>query len=168
MTEAQSTVKLFTLQNGYYETRLKAVPIPGYMVAFWMIGFEENPEESAEICICEIFGAQVHGGVSTVGYGLHPFFDPVIADEFFKDTFDLDASRYHIYAAEWTPTYVEFFIDNVKTKTVFQSPDYPMQLMLGVYEIPDQLNEQSARELWPKVMEIDYVRVYYPIAGYKV
>lgn len=168
VTEAQSTVKLFTLQNGYYETRLKAVPIPGYMVAFWMIGFEENPEESAEICICEIFGAQVHGGVSTVGYGLHPFFDPVIADEFFKDTFDLDASRYHIYAAEWTPTYVEFFIDNVKTKTVFQSPDYPMQLMLGVYEIPDQLNEQSARELWPKVMEIDYVRVYYPIAGYKV
>jgi hypothetical protein len=29
-------------------------PIPGYMVALWMIGFEERPEQSAEICICGV------------------------------------------------------------------------------------------------------------------
>jgi hypothetical protein len=166
VTEAQPTVKLYTPQNGYFETRLKAVPISGYMVALWMIGFEESSKESAEICVCEIFGTQVAGETSMVGYGLHPFNDPVISDEFFQDLFDFDASNYHIYAAKWTPKLVEFFIDNVKVKTVFQSPKYPMQLMLGIYEIPDQLNEQSEREPWPKVMEVDYVRGYYPIAGY--
>jgi hypothetical protein len=62
---------------------------------------------------------------------------------------------------------VEFFIDNVKVRTVLQSPNYPMQLMLGFYEIPDQLNAQSLKNLWPKVMEVDYVRSYQPVVGYE-
>jgi hypothetical protein len=167
VTEWQPTTKLYTPQYGYFETRLKAVTIPGYMVALWMIGFEESPEQSAEICICEIFGSQVAGGTATVGYGIHPFNDPAITDEFYHDLVDINAGNYHIYAAEWTPTQVEFFIDNVRIRTVLQSPNYPMQFMLGIYEIPDQLNGQSSREPWPKVMEVDYVRGYQPIAGYE-
>jgi hypothetical protein len=167
VSETQSTVKLFIPKYGYFETRLKALPISGYMAALWMIGFEESPEESAEICICEIFGVQVAGGTSTVGYGLHPFNDPDIYDAFFQDSFEFDASNYHIYAAEWTPTHVDFNIDNEKVRTIDQSPNYPMQLMLGIYEIPDQLNEQSEGDTWPKVLEVDYVRGYFPIAGYE-
>lgn len=167
VTERQPTLRLYTPQYGYFETRLKAVPIPGYMVALWMIGFEERPEQSAEICICEIFGSQMAGGTSTVGYGIHPFNDPALTDEFYQDVVDFDAASYHIYAAEWTPTHVEFFIDNVKVRTVPQSPSYPMQFMLGIYEIPDQLTEQSSTKLWPKIMEVDYVRGYQPTAGYE-
>lgn len=166
VSEEQPTVRLYAPQYGYFETRLKAVPIDGYMVALWMIGFEEHPNQSAEICICEIFGTQVSGGISTVGYGLHPFNDPVITDEFYQDTVEIDASSYHIYAAEWTSSSVAFFIDNVKIRTLDQSPNYPMQLMLSIYEIPDHLNERSSRASWPKVMEVDYVRGYYPLAGY--
>jgi hypothetical protein len=132
VTEWQPTTKLYTPQYGYFETWLKAVTIPGYMVALWMIGFEEIPEQSAEICICEIFGSQVAGGTSTVGYGIHPFNDPAITDEFYHDMVDINAGNYHIYAAEWTPTQVEFFIDNVRVRTVLQSPNYPMQFMLGI------------------------------------
>jgi hypothetical protein len=165
--ELQPTVKLYTPQYGYFETRLKAVPIPGYMVAFWMIGFEERPEQSAEICICEIFGSEIVNGTSTVGYGIHPFHDPAIADEFHRDKVEFDAASYHIYAAEWTPTQVEFYIDNVVVSAIPQSPNYPMQFMLGIYEIPDQLAAHPSRKRWPKMMEVDYVRGYRSIAGYE-
>lgn len=167
VTEWQPTLRLFTPQYGYFETRLKAVPIPGYMVALWMIGFEERPEQSAEICICEIFGSQVAGRTAVVGYGIHPFDDPALTDEFHRELVDFNAANYHVYAAEWTPVQVGFFIDNVRVRTLPQSPNYPMQLMLGIYEIPDQLNAQSLRNVWPKLMEVDYVRGYRSAAGYE-
>jgi hypothetical protein len=132
-----------------------------------MVGFEETLEQSAEICICEIFGSHVAGGTSTVGYGIHPFNDPVITDEFHQDAIKVNAADCHIYAAEWMPAYVEFFIDNVKSRTVRQSPNYPMQFMLGIYEIPDQLTSPSSRNFWPKTRDVDYVRGYQPIAGYE-
>jgi hypothetical protein len=33
---------------------------------------------------------------------------------------------------------VEFAIDGVTTRTTPQSPDYPMLLMLGVFDFPDR------------------------------
>jgi hypothetical protein len=167
VTEEQPTTRPYTPQYGYFETRLKAVPIPGYMVALWMIGFEERPEQSAEICICEIFGNQITNRTSTIGYGIHPFRDPALSDEFHQDAVEFNAANYHIYAAEWNPTQVAFFMDNVRVRIIPQSPSYPMQLMLGIYELPEQLNEESVRDLWPKVMEVDYVRGYQPIGGYE-
>jgi hypothetical protein len=162
VAEAQPAARLYTPRFGYFETRLKAVPIPGYMVALWMIGFEERPEQSAEILICEIFGHELTATSAKVGYGLHPFGDPAIRDEFYRETVAIDAASYHIYAAEWTPTQVSFFIDNLKTRTIAQSPGYPMQLMLTVYEIPDHLTPQAEKTPWPKTLEVDYVRGYRP------
>jgi hypothetical protein len=167
VSEPQPKVKLYTPQYGYFEARLKAVPISGYMVALWMIGFEEHPEQSGEICICEIFGSEVSKGESIIGYGIHPFNDASLTDDFHKDRLKLDASSYHIYAAEWTPTQVEFFVDNTSLRILPQSPQYPMQFMLGIYEIPDQLKSNSLNSSWPKIMEVDYVRGYQPIAGYE-
>lgn len=166
VAQEQPTLKLYTPQYGYFETRLKAVPIPGYMVALWMIGFEETPEQSAEICICEIFGSDVGPSSSKVGYGVHPFGDAALADDFHRDSLEFDAATYHIYAAEWTPTQVEFFVDNVRLRTVPHSPKYPMQFMLGIYEIPDQLKPGPDTSSWPKMMEVDYVRGYQPDPGY--
>ncbi|GEM46855.1 glycoside hydrolase family 16 protein [Deinococcus cellulosilyticus] len=158
--EEQEVKRLYTPQYGYFEVRLKAVPIPGYMAALWMIGFEETPDQSGEICICEIFGKGMTQHSAEVGYGIHPFGDPNLQDEFHVDTLPIDASSYHIYAVDWTPTHVDFYVDNIKIRTIQQSPKYPMQFMLNIYEIPSHLNEQSRPELWPKVMEVDYVRGY--------
>ena len=41
------------------------------MVALWMIGFEDEPERSGEICIVEIFGRDVAAGPRAVGMGIH-------------------------------------------------------------------------------------------------
>jgi beta-glucanase (GH16 family) len=165
VSEAQPAVKLYTPHYGYFETRLKAVPIPGYMVALWMTGFEQHPEQSAEICICEIFGREITAESAQIGYGLRPFGDPELTDEFYQDRISINAANYHIYAAEWTPTNVSFLIDNVKTRTIFQTPDYPMQFMLSFYELPDQLTPEAKKTPWPKTFEVDYVRGYQRIAG---
>ncbi|MCB9078856.1 MAG: glycoside hydrolase family 16 protein [Anaerolineaceae bacterium] len=167
VTEAQPTIKNYTPQYGFFETRLKAVPLPGYMVALWMIGFEEDPEACGEICICELFGSHITAEASQNGYGLHPFNDPAITDEFYQEMLPINAANYHLYAAEWTPTHVDFYVDNVKTKTIRQSPTYPMQFMLTIYEFPAQLTSASLNTPWPKTLEVDYVRGYKPIHGYE-
>jgi len=158
--EAQPTVKLYTPQYGYFEVRLKAVPLSGYMCAFWMIGFAERPEQTSEICICEIKGEHISSERSVIGYGVHPFNDPNIKDEFYEDAFDIDASSFHVYAAEWTPEGIDFYIDNQKIRRIEQSADYPMQFMLNIYEVPDSLTPEARNASFPKTMVVDYVRGY--------
>ena len=165
--EAQDDLRLYTPTYGFFETRLRAVPVPGYMVALWMIGVERRPEHSGEICICELFGHEMTDKAATVGYGVHPFGDPGLTDAFFRDELELDASAFHVYAAEWTPDRVDFHVDNRKLRTVTQAIAYPMQFMLNIYELPGQLAATSEGAAWPKVFEVDYVRGYRPLEGYE-
>jgi len=167
VAEPQPCVRHYTPRYGYFEIRLKAVPIPGYMVALWMIGFEEQPQHSGEICICEIFGRDLSASRSGIGFGIHPFSDPLLTDDFRREVMAINSADYHIYAAEWTPTHVEFFVDNQATGRIRQSPDYPMQLMLGLYELPGQLTGAPGSDLWPKTLSVDYVRGYQPLGGYR-
>jgi beta-glucanase (GH16 family) len=87
--------------------------------------------------------------------GVHPFSDPGIMDEFAAETVPIDAREFHVYTAEWTPDRIGFFIDDEHIKTVNQSPDYPMQLMVSIYEFPG--GEPSATP-YPKRFVVDYVR----------
>ena len=160
MRETQPTLKLYAPLYGYVEVRLKAAPIAGYLSALWMIGFEEEAEQSAEICICEIFGEHITPEGSTVGYGVHPFNDPAVTDEFYQDVFRFNAADFHIYAADWTPEQIDFYVDNQKVRTVEQSPSYSMQLMLNLYELPDALTPETKATPFPKAMTVDYVRGY--------
>jgi hypothetical protein len=105
--------------------------------------------------LCEIFGRDVGPEQAAVGMGVHPFGDPRIADEFAAETLPIDARELHVYAAEWTPEQVTFSVDGRDVKTVRQSPSYPMQLMLGIYEFP---GDGGAR--YPKEFAVDYVRGY--------
>ena len=56
-----------------------------------MIGYEDEPSRSAEICICEIFGRDVGPLQTLVGMGVHPFGDPAIKDELAAETVGIDA-----------------------------------------------------------------------------
>jgi Glycosyl hydrolases family 16 len=160
--QAQQAARLYTPRYGLFELRAKALDDPGCMVALWMIGYEDRPERSAEICICEIFGRNVTAAGVGVGMGLHPFGDPGIRDEFSVVPLAMDPAEFHVYAAEWTPGHVAFFVDHRLVKLVEQSPGYPMQVMLGVYEFPD--DGQPARP-YPKEFVVDYVRGYRPTAA---
>jgi hypothetical protein len=167
--EQQSSIRTYTPHYGYFELRAKGVNTVTNMVAMWMIGYEDTSEHSAEIAIVEIKGAGVTPEGARVGYGVHPWSDPTISDEFFEEMHPIDATRFHIYAAEWTPTQIDFYIDNHKTRTIRQSPTYPMQFMLGIYEFPSQTADTDGLNQpvgYPKEFVIDYFRAYQPFDGY--
>jgi hypothetical protein len=153
--EAQPNVRLYTPRYGRFELRAKASDDPHTMVALWMIGYEDEPDRSAEICVCEIFGRDVGAEEVAIGVGVRPFSDGRIADDFSRETIPIDARDFHVYAAEWTPRDVTFFVDDSAVKTVDQSPTYPMQLMLGIYEFRAEDERPSH---YPKEFTVDSVR----------
>lgn len=158
--EEQTSERLYTPQYGRVEIRMKASDDPDVMVALWMIGYEDEPDRSAEICVAEIFGRDVGPARAAVGMGVHPFGDPRIEDEFAPEPLDIDACDYHVYAADWRHDRIVFSVDGSTVKTVHQSPAYPMQLMLGIYEFPT--GGGRAESDYPKVFEVDFVRGYRP------
>jgi hypothetical protein len=159
VAEAQQNVRLFTPQYGRIELRGKASDDPNAMVALWLIGYEDEPERSAEICVCEIFGRDVAEAGAKIGMGVHPFGDARIVDDFEAVPLPVDVREFHVYAADWTPGGVSFLVDGEVVRTVDQSPDYPMQLMLGIYEFPDADAERRPAD-YPKEFVVDDVRVY--------
>ena len=160
--QAQKDARLYVPRYGLFELRARAVDDPRCMVALWMIGYEDQPERSAEICICEIFGRNVGADRAGVGMGLHPFGDPEIRDEFSVEDLAIDARDFHVYGAEWTPEHVAFFVDDRLVKTVEQSPGYPMQFMLGIYEFPD---EGAPAGPYPRQFVVDWFHGYRPVPG---
>jgi len=153
--EEQENVLLSGPRYGRVELRACASPDPETMVALWLIGYEDEPERSAELCVCEIFGREVEPGRALVGMGIHPFGDPRLRDSFSKEALAMDATEPHEYAAEWIPGRSSFFVDGELVKSDEQAPDYPMQLMLGIYEF--QHRDESG---YPKEFVVDYVRAY--------
>jgi Glycosyl hydrolases family 16 len=161
--EEQRNARLYTPHYGLFELRAAATDDPACMAALWMIGYEDEPDRSAEICICEIFGRTVTARGTAVGMGVHPFGDPAIVDEFAAEAVPIDARDFHVYAAEWTPEHVAFFVDHDLVTLVEQAPRYPMQVMLGIYEFPDTAPApEAAPRPYPKEFTIDYFRGYRP------
>ncbi len=165
--EAQENVRTYTPQYGYFEMRAKAVKSLPNHVALWMIGYEDAQERSGEIAVFEIMGAYIQPSSSRVGHGVRRWADPLLEDAFYEDFFPIDAAQFHIYAVEWLPTHLDFYIDNQRIKTIPQSPNYPMQFMLSIYELPVHVSESDPSQTYPKEFVIDYFRAYQPVGGYK-
>jgi glycosyl hydrolase family 16 len=158
--EEQARVALYTPRYGLFEMRARAIADPTNMVALWMIGYEDEPAQSAEICVFEIFGRDVRAHDAAIGMGVHPFGDPTIVDDFTAERVAIDVRDFHTYAAEWTPRSVGFYVDDRLIKVVNQSPTYPMQFMLGIYEFADGPALRSLAERYPKEFVIDWFRAY--------
>ena len=155
--EAQEPVALYTPRYGLIECRARASADPATMVALWLIGYEDRPERSAEILVFEVFGRDVSSRSAAISMGVHPFGDPSIADDVEQVTLSLDVREFHDYAVEWTPERVRFFVDEQQVREVAQSPAYPMQLMLNVYELARD-GQGSVSDRYPKEFLVDWVR----------
>ena len=149
---------LLTVQYGLIEARMRALDDPRVMVALWMIGFEDVPERSSEICVAEIFGREVRADRAKVGMGVHPWADPAISDDFVAEEVSIDVRDWHTYSADWTPDGIAWYVDDRLIRVVDQSASYPMQLMLGIYEFPIADDRRHPGD-YPKAFEVDWVRV---------
>ncbi len=159
--EAQPEHRGWLVRHGVIEVRLAAIRHPDAMVAFWPIGFEAQPDDSGELCIAEIFGSDLDDAGGWVGVGVKPQNDPRLHADFEKVRIAGDLTEVHAYAVEWTPERVRFFVDGRWVKTVVQSIDYPVQLMLDVYEFPRADGTRDIAAL-PHVLRVERVRSFPP------
>lgn len=148
------------VRHGVLAARLAAIRHPAAMVALWPIGLEERPEECAEICVAEIFGSEVDDTGGLVGVGVKAHHDPRVRTEIDKVRVRGDLTTMHDYAVEWTPERLRFFVDGRWVKTVAQSIDYPVQLMLDVFELPGVAPRDVTRH--PLRFRVERVASYPP------
>jgi hypothetical protein len=66
----------------------------------------------------EIKGKSIRSDGLNLGYGVHPWSDPAINDEFFEDFVPIRSMDYHMYAVEWTPPHIDFDLDDRKLRTM--------------------------------------------------
>ncbi len=132
--EAQPEVRLYTPHHGLVEMTARAHIDADAMVALWMIGLEDRPERSGEICVAEVFGRDLGDGSAAVGMGVHPFGDPALTDDFAAPRLPIDVREPHTYGVRWEPGRAAFYVDRRLVRVVDRAPDYPVQLMLGVYD----------------------------------
>lgn len=124
--------------GGLVEVTARMDLSPRSMASAWLVGLEDSPERCGEICVFEVFGNAVAEDAAAVGQGVHPFRDPALTDDFEAGRQPVDVTAWHTYAIDWREDRVEFLIDGAATRAVHQSPAYPMQLMMAVFDFPDR------------------------------
>jgi hypothetical protein len=134
--EAQPPQWGWTPRYGVLEVRALMELTPRSMASVWMVGIEDEPRRSGEICIFEVFGEAIAASGPVVGMGVHPFRDPALREDFATPRLPIDVREFHVYAVDWRPGRVDFLVDGQHVRTVEQAPDYPMQLMIGVFDFP--------------------------------
>jgi hypothetical protein len=136
--QQQPTVLGFVPHFGTISMTCSAELSPRSMFSAWMVGLEDEADRCGEICVTEVFGDTVADGRAAVGQGIHRFRDPELHEDFSADIREIDIGQSHTYGVRWRPGLVEWTIDGVATRTADQAPDYPMMLILGVFDFPDR------------------------------
>lgn len=129
--------RLWQPHYGLVEARIRPSLHPRALTALWLIGHEAEPTQSGELCVVELFGGEIdERGTTSIGVGVHPFADPRLADDFARVPIAGDARGFRTYSLEWMPGAARWYVDDVLVAEVDQSPDYPLQLMLNLYDLP--------------------------------
>ena len=136
MREEQPTFWGYTPRFGHIEVEMRGTLTPRSMFGFWLAGIEDRPERSGEILIAEVFGDEIEDGSAAVGLGIRSFRDPGLTGDFSAPRLEIDVSEPHTYAVVWNRESVDIVVDEVSVRRIDQSPGYPMQLMIGVFDFP--------------------------------
>jgi len=161
----------FSQTYGRFEARIKIPAGQGIWPAFWMLGDSIQQigwPKCGEIDIMENIGREpsiVHGTMHGPGYSG----GSGIGGPFNLPTGQRFADQFHVYAIEWEPKAIRWYVDDklYKTSTPSDLPkganwvyDHPFFLLLNVAVgggWPGSPNETS---VFPQTMLVDYVRVY--------
>jgi Glycosyl hydrolases family 16 len=158
--EAQPARWGWTPRYGAIEVRARMELSPRSMASAWLAGVEDEPPRSGEICVFEVFGdaLSVRDGrpAAAVGLGVHPFRDPALTDDFAAEPVSIDVREPHVYAADWREGRVDFRVDGRVVRSVAQAPDYPMQLMVAVFDFPEKAAAAPAGHV--PLLAVDRVR----------
>jgi hypothetical protein len=150
--ERQPTHWGWTPAHGVLEVRARMELSPRSMASVWMVGLEDQPERCGEICVFEVFG----DAPAAIGMGIKRIRDPSLTQEFEAPTLAIDVSEHHVYSADWRPGRVDFHVDGEHVRTVHQAPDYPMQMIIAVFDFPEHAGASAHADHVPQ-LAVDYV-----------
>lgn len=162
------TQGLFSQKYGRFEARIKTPSGPGVWPAFWLLGDNFNEvgwPQCGEIDIMEQRGQQpaiTHGSVHGPGYsGGNALTKPYAL---MQGRFDTD---FHVYAIEWGPSYIDFFVDNYLYQRITPSDlsgewvfNQPFFIILNVAVGGNYVGYPTTATPLPQSMIVDFVRVY--------
>lgn len=135
--ESQTRFEGWLQKNGRIAIRCKMNLTARSMAAMWLSGFEQKPDQAGELCVVEIFGRSVEKNRSAeVGCGIKKLYDPRLVQDFVAPRIQLDIRDFHIYAVEWGDELSKFYIDGELVFKSAQAPNYPMQIMIAVFDFP--------------------------------
>ncbi|KDO27787.1 hypothetical protein SPRG_07386 [Saprolegnia parasitica CBS 223.65] len=156
----------FAQLHGRFEARVKLPSGQGMWPAFWMMprGGRCWPMDG-EIDVLEYIGKRMPHTV----HDLHSSANYCGVTGGAK-TLALNTNDFHIYAVEWTPTSLAWFVDGVqyfkidatqcRTKPAQLIPTKPFYLILNFAVGGDWPGNPDATSTFPQRLYVDYVRVY--------
>lgn len=120
---------------GRIDVTVSATRDPGCMLAAWLVGTEHQDEAAAgEVCVFEIDAAAI-GSTSTARTGVKAHGDPKLSTDMAEVTLPFDASLPHTWTAIWGRGETLIGCEGVLLRRIPQAPDYPLFLMLDLFEI---------------------------------
>jgi beta-glucanase (GH16 family) len=160
----------FSHGYGRYEARIKTPYGPGIWPAFWMLGDNINTvpwPQCGEIDILEVKGQEPHIAHGTIhGPGYSGGNSITKSYSLMNDRLD---SKFRIYAVEWGPDYIDFFVDDYlyyritpndvkgKGEWVFNSSFF---MLLNIAVGGNYVGFPTSGTIFPQTMTVDYVKVY--------
>jgi beta-glucanase (GH16 family) len=161
----------FAQAYGRFEARIQSPRGQGLWPAFWMLGNDIGGvgwPACGEIDIMENIGREptiVHGTIHGPGYsGAN---GPTMA--FSSPDGRPFADGYHVYAVEWEPAEIRFYVDDhlYETRKPADLPggarwvyDHDFFVILNVAVGGSWPGNPDATSSFPQTMKVDYVRVY--------
>jgi hypothetical protein len=138
--EEQPRFEGWLLASGHVEIRCAMDLSHRSMAALWMAGFEDDEEQlrCGELCVVEVFGNALRSGSAEVGVGIKAFRDPALTQDFAAPRVDIDVSGFHTYAVDWDADVAVFTVDGEELRRCPRPPTYPLQLMVAVFDFPDE------------------------------
>jgi hypothetical protein len=143
---------LWTPSAGRVDVTVSATRDQDCMLAAWLVGTEHADDRgSGEICIFEIDAAAI--GVTTVARsGLKAHGDPRLNSDMVRVELPFDATQPHTWTAIWGHGETVIGCEGVVLRHLGQAPDYPLVLMLDLFEVASPGGE------YPKTATIHSVR----------
>lgn len=164
------TLGKFAQTYGRFEARIKIPHGQGIWPTFWLVGSNiarVGWPSCGEIDIMENIGKEpstVHGTIHGPGY-VHKG----IGSIFSLPSYEHFANQYHIFALEWEPGSIRFYVDNnlYATRTPAGLPrsapwvfNHPFYIILNVAVGGKYPGDPDYTTVFPQSMMVDYVRVY--------
>ena len=154
-------------QYGRIEVKAQLPSGRGVWPAIWTLGSNIGSvgwPRCGEIDMMEFVGSQpnvIHGTV-------HYFANSKHASEGKPLTIDHPESAFHLYAVEWTPLYIDFFVDNQryfhfdvkKADAGLDNPFHQPHFMILNLALGGSWGGKIDNAIFPQRMSVAYVRVY--------